>query len=73
MCTHSNLRYMMIPPPLSLSLSLFLSLSLSFKISDFGLARKADAHAPHEEVKFPVKWTAPEGLKDKVLQWPLVS
>uniref|UniRef100_A0A1X7UVQ9 Tyrosine-protein kinase n=1 Tax=Amphimedon queenslandica TaxID=400682 RepID=A0A1X7UVQ9_AMPQE len=36
------------------------------KISDFGLARKVDAHAPHEEVKFPIKWTAPEGLKDKI-------
>lgn len=36
------------------------------KISDFGLARKADIHVPHEGGKFPVKWTAPEALKESV-------
>ena len=36
------------------------------KISDFGLARKADTHVPHEGGKFPVKWTAPEALKESV-------
>ena len=36
------------------------------KISDFGLARKVDIHVPHEGGKFPVKWTAPEALKESV-------
>lgn len=36
------------------------------KISDFGLARRAEIHVPHEGGKFPVKWTAPEALKESV-------
>ncbi len=36
------------------------------KISDFGLSRRAEIHVPHEGGKFPVKWTAPEALKDSV-------
>ena len=36
------------------------------KISDFGLSRKVDIHVPHEGGKFPVKWTAPEALKESV-------
>lgn len=36
------------------------------KISDFGLARKAELYVPHEGGKFPVKWTAPEALKESV-------
>ena len=38
------------------------------KISDFGLARKANIYVPHEGGKFPVKWTAPEALKESVRQ-----
>ena len=30
------------------------------------MSRKADIHIPHEGGKFPVKWTAPEALKDSV-------
>lgn len=36
------------------------------KISDFGLTRHTDIHVPHEGGKFPVKWTAPEALKESV-------
>ena len=36
------------------------------KISDFGLARRTEIHVPHEGGKFPVKWTAPEALKESV-------
>jgi c-src tyrosine kinase len=36
------------------------------KISDFGLARRAEDHVANEGGKFPVKWTAPEALKDSV-------
>ena len=36
------------------------------QLSDFGLARKADIFVPHEGGKFPVKWTAPEALKESV-------
>ena len=36
------------------------------KISDFGLTRRAAIHVPHEGGKFPVKWTAPEALKESV-------
>lgn len=36
------------------------------KISDFGMSRKADIHIPHEGGKFPVKWTAPEALKESL-------
>lgn len=34
------------------------------QISDFGMARKADIFVPHEGGKFPIKWTAPEALKE---------
>jgi len=40
------------------------------KVSDFGLLRKANIHVPHEGGKFPVKWTAPEALKESV-SWTL--
>ena len=40
-------------------------LSLS-QISDFGMAQRTDIHVPHEGGKFPIKWTAPEALKDSV-------
>jgi hypothetical protein len=43
------------------------------KISDFGLARKADLFVPHEGGKFPVKWTAPEALKESVSPSPACS
>lgn len=36
------------------------------KISDFGLTRRMEIHVPHEGGKFPVKWTAPEALKESV-------
>ena len=36
------------------------------QISDFGMARKADIFVPHEGGKFPVKWTAPEALKESI-------
>ena len=38
------------------------------KISDFGLARKMDIWIPKEGGKFPIKWTAPEALKESVRQ-----
>ena len=43
------------------------------KISDFGLARRAELHVPHEGGKFPVKWTAPEALKESVSQRGVVA
>lgn len=41
------------------------------KVSDFGLAR--DETANLQGGKFPVKWTAPEALKESVSQliWPV--
>ena len=36
------------------------------QISDFGMAQRVDIHVPHEGGKFPIKWTAPEALKDSV-------
>ena len=36
------------------------------QISDFGLATLATVHLPKEKGKFPIKWTAPEALKDGV-------
>lgn len=34
------------------------------KVADFGLARlmKDDTYTAHAGAKFPIKWTAPEGL-----------
>lgn len=34
------------------------------KVADFGLARlmQADEYTAHAGAKFPIKWTAPEGL-----------
>lgn len=34
------------------------------KVSDFGLARPVDSN--QQGGKFPIKWTAPEALKDSV-------
>ena len=49
------------------SVAIVIMLCASFlKVSDFGLTRKADIHVPHEGGKFPVKWTAPEALKESV-------
>ena len=53
-------------PPLSPLSSLSLSDYLSLQISDFGMAQRVDVHVPHEGGKFPIKWTAPEALKDSV-------
>lgn len=43
------------------------------KISDFGLSRKGEIHVPHEGGKFPVKWTAPEALKESVSTYFLLN
>ena len=43
------------------------------QISDFGLARRANIFVPHEGGKFPVKWTAPEALKDSVSCWHIMA
>ena len=53
-------------PPLSPPLPLSLSDYQSLQISDFGMAQRMDVHVPHEGGKFPIKWTAPEALKDSV-------
>lgn len=37
------------------------------KISDFGLAREERFN--QEGGKFPIKWTAPEALKESVSRW----
>ena len=36
----------------------------SVKVADFGLARliRDDTYTAHPGAKFPIKWTAPEGL-----------
>ena len=38
--------------------------SLCLQVSDFGLARYTDSN--QEGGKFPIKWTAPEALRDSV-------
>lgn len=37
---------------------------LHFQVADFGLARlmRDDTYTAHAGAKFPIKWTAPEGL-----------
>ena len=50
--------------------NVLISESETAKISDFGLAREEQFN--QEGGKFPIKWTAPEALKDSVsgaLQW----
>jgi len=36
------------------------------KVSDFGLANKIDYNPAQVGGKFPIKWTAPEALRDNV-------
>lgn len=43
---------------------IFIKNILAFKVSDFGLAKYGDYTA--EGGKFPIKWTAPEALRDNV-------
>ena len=40
------------------------SYDIFFKVSDFGLAK--DVEQQIETGKFPVKWTAPEAIQQKV-------
>ena len=51
---------------MKIQLSLNRLTHLCVQVSDFGLARRADIHVPNEGGKFPVKWTAPESMKESV-------
>jgi len=45
--------------------NVLLDSNFNAKISDFGLAQKSDVRAlEHGRGKFPIKWTAPEALRD---------
>ena len=37
-----------------------------FQVSDFGLANRIDFNPAQVGGKFPIKWTAPESLRDNV-------
>ena len=37
-----------------------------FQVSDFGLANHVDFKPSQSGGKFPIKWTAPEALRDNV-------
>ena len=68
---HSPFLLHLPPPSISLSPPLYSSSFMtrvlsSHQISDFGMAQRMDIHIPHEGGKFPIKWTAPEALKDSV-------
>lgn len=41
------------------------------KVADFGLARfmREDTYTAHAGAKFPIKWTAPEGLAYNTFRW----
>lgn len=41
------------------------------KVADFGLARlmRDDTYTAHAGAKFPIKWTAPEGLAYNKFRW----
>jgi Protein tyrosine and serine/threonine kinase len=38
---------------------------LTLKVADFGMARVNTIYTAHRDTPFPVKWSAPEGMKTK--------
>lgn len=41
------------------------------KVSDFGLTKEASSI--QDTAKLPVKWTSPEALREKVMEWDRVD